>query len=353
MNPESGLRTLDSGFILHPSSFILHHFPLVKPLSHLIVTSLLTLVLAAGCAAGFRGTPPMVKLGLLAPFEELYRSDGYAVLPAVQLAISQRNAAGGVAGRQVALVALNDNGRPEEAQRQAANLAVDQDVLAVIGPLHAAVAAAAGPVLADAGLPWIALASLTPEQQPGGFALEATPADLARRGAELLAADGVAQPLVLTGQAGPSAQIAADPAAAGVIWLGDAAGGAALASQLSPGILLVGGPELGSSVFQGRAGDAAAGVRWLSAGPDASALPADFVAAYQALAGAPPSPQAVLAYDATNLLLDAIALAGQAGAPVNRATVLQAAARLGDAGWQGLSGSVSWQRDTPLVVHRW
>jgi len=94
----------------------------VKPLSHLIVTSLLTLLLAAGCAAGFRGTPPVVKLGLLAPFEELYRSDGYAVLPAVQLAISQRNAAGGVAGRQVALVALNDNGRPEEAQRHCTRL---------------------------------------------------------------------------------------------------------------------------------------------------------------------------------------------------------------------------------------
>ncbi len=312
----------------------------MKPLFHLIVPSLLTLSLAVGCAPGRGSTPPVVKLGLLAPFEELYRSDGYAVLPAVQLAISQRNAAGGVAGRQVALVALNDNGRPAEAQRQAANLAVDQDLLAVIGPLHSATAAAAGPALADAGLPWITLASLTPEQQPGGFALEAAPADLARRGAELLAADGVIQPLVLSGQAGPSDQIAADPAPAGVIWLGDAAGGAALAGQLSPGILLVGGPELGSTVFQGRAGDAAAGVRWLSAGPQASSLPAEFVAAYQELAGAPPSPQAVLAYDAANLLLDAIALAGQAGASVNRAAVLQAVARLGDEGWQGLSGPV-------------
>ncbi len=347
--------------------------------SHRIIPSLLTLLLLlAGCASGRGNTPPVVKLGLLAPFEELYRSDGYAALPAVQLAISQRNAAGGVAGRQVALIALNDNGRPQEAQRQAANLAVDQDLLAVIGPLHGATAAAAGPVLAEAGLPWIALASLAPEQQPAGFALEAPPAEAAALAEEILRAEGVAEPVILGrgaglagaagngGEAAAAGAPAAWDAARGVIWLGDAAGGAALAGQLGPARALIGGPELGSDVFAGRAAAAAAGVRWLSAGPAASALPAQFVAAYQELAGAPPSPQAVLAYDATNLLLDAIALAGQAGTPVNRTTVLQAVAQLGDAGWQGLSGAVYWQPaacpasqpcwprlDSPLVVHQW
>jgi len=70
------------------------------------------LLMAAGC---YGSTPPVVKIGLLAPFEERYRDDGYSALQAVRSALHERNAAGGVAGYQVALVALNDNGRPEEA----------------------------------------------------------------------------------------------------------------------------------------------------------------------------------------------------------------------------------------------
>lgn len=319
----------------------------------------LLLLLAGGC---YGSTPPMVKLGLLAPFEELYRADGYAVLPAVQLAIEQRNAAGGVAGRRVTLVSLNDNGRPDEALRQAANLAVDKEVLGVIGPLHAATAAAAGPALAEQGMPWLSLASLAAAQQPGGFSLEVQPDDLLAHAEALLQADGIAEPLVISGDGAAASTL---PRASGVIWLGDAAGGAQLARQLDPQTLLAGGPELGSTIFAGRAGEASTGVRWLSAGPVAETLPADFVAAYERLAGAPPSSQAVLAYDAANLLLDAMALAGQERAPLSRPAVLRALVELGKAGWQGLSGPVVWQearcatqpcwlrQDPPLVTHRW
>lgn len=120
----------------------------------------------------FGSTQPIVKLGLIAPFEELHRDDGYAVLHAVKLAISQRNAAGGVARRQVALVALNDNGRPDEAALQSAKLGVDRDVLGVVGPLAEATAAAAGPILAADGLPWLTLVDATSRDldPPPGFA---------------------------------------------------------------------------------------------------------------------------------------------------------------------------------------
>ena len=114
-----------------------------------------SLLLAVGC---YGSTPPVVKIGLVAPFEEQYRDDGYAALRAVRTAVQERNAAGGVAGYQVALVALNDNSRPDEARQRAANLAVDRDVLGVIGPLHGDTAAAAGPVLVAEGLSWIPLA---------------------------------------------------------------------------------------------------------------------------------------------------------------------------------------------------
>ncbi len=115
-----------------------------------------SLLLAAGC---YGSTPPVVKLGLIAPFEERYREDGYVALAAARSAVQARNAAGGVAGYQVMLVALNDNGRPDEARQRAANLAIDGDVLGVIGPLHGDAAAAAAPILAAEGLPWVSLAA--------------------------------------------------------------------------------------------------------------------------------------------------------------------------------------------------
>ena len=71
---------------------------------------LVCLALAVVTASCSGSTQPIIKLGLIAPFEETYRDDGYAALHAVKLAVGERNAAGGVAGRQVALVALNDNG---------------------------------------------------------------------------------------------------------------------------------------------------------------------------------------------------------------------------------------------------
>lgn len=116
-------------------------------------------LLAAACSSS---TQPIIKLGMIAPFEELYREDGYAALHAVKLAIGERNAAGGIAGRQVALVALNDNGRPDEAAMQAAKLGIDRDVLGVVGPLRESTGAAAGPVLSADGLPWLSLAAQTP-----------------------------------------------------------------------------------------------------------------------------------------------------------------------------------------------
>lgn len=319
--------------------------------------TLASALLLAGC---YGSTPPVVKLGLIAPFEELHRDDGYAALHAVRLAVDQRNAAGGVAGHRVALVALNDNARPDDARQQAANLAVDRDVLGVVGPLQGAVAQAAGPTFSQHGLPWIALASMASPQLAGGFALEASPSDVVAAAEQALAAGGIVEPATATADA------ALDTAGlAGVIWLGDAAEGARLAQRLAPGVTLVGGPELGSPVFAGRAGAAAVGVHWLSAGPAQAALPADFVAAYQSLAGAPPSPQAVLAYDAANLLLDAMASAGRQG-DLTRETVQTALQALSAAGWHGLSGPLAWQSDActgvqpcwplldpALTLHRW
>ncbi|MDW8325320.1 MAG: ABC transporter substrate-binding protein [Anaerolineales bacterium] len=78
-------------------------------------------------------TRPVVKIGLVAPFEGRYRNLGYEVIYAVRLAVREANAAGGVAGYSVELSALDDSGDPEMAAEQARKLATDPQVVAVLG----------------------------------------------------------------------------------------------------------------------------------------------------------------------------------------------------------------------------
>ena len=77
---------------------------------------------------------PTVKVGLSAPFEGLDRDLGYEVLHAVQLAVRERNAGGGVGGRYlIELVALNDFNEADKAVEQARKMAVDPGMLGVLG----------------------------------------------------------------------------------------------------------------------------------------------------------------------------------------------------------------------------
>ena len=97
----------------------------------------LCVLLLAGCS-GPGSVKSTVKIGLSAPFEGLHRELGYEALYAVQLAVRERNEAGGVGERYlVELVALNDLNETETAVEQARKMAVDPKVLGVLGGLSA------------------------------------------------------------------------------------------------------------------------------------------------------------------------------------------------------------------------
>lgn len=340
--------------------------PRVARTAALVLALALALAGAAGC---YSSTRPVVKLGLIAPFEDLYREDGYAVLHAVRLAVDEHNRCPD-RRYNVALVALNDNGRSEEAALQAEKLGLDPAVWAVVGPVQGSTAEAAGPTLAEAGLPWLALAPVEPTARRNGWSYAASPAQIAERAVTELAdrlgpaADRPWRVLVATDQ--PSAAAAAQSAAQargiavevwpaqaatvaaqvgdfdGVVWLGDAAGGAVVANaRPADGVsLLIGGPALDSPVFRGRNLRPAA-VFWLVSGVPTEALSADFVAAYQAAAGSPPTAQAALAYDATRLALAAFEETTQLKA-AGRSEVAAVLARRIALGWSGVTGPFQW-----------
>ena len=109
---------------------------------------------------------PVVKIGVIAPFEGAGRPLGYAILPAIKAAVTEANASGKLGRYQVLVVAFNDDLHGSTAADQARALALDPEVLAVVGPWSVETVAAAEPILVAAGLPVLASAG-TPAPPPG------------------------------------------------------------------------------------------------------------------------------------------------------------------------------------------
>ena len=94
--------------------------------------------------------PPVVKIGLVAPFEGQNRPVGYDAIYSARLAVREINEQGGIGGNYVALVALDDSGDPQLAQETAHSLVLDPAVVAVIGHGLPETSAAAQPIYEEA-----------------------------------------------------------------------------------------------------------------------------------------------------------------------------------------------------------
>ena len=293
-------------------------------------------LVSGGCAPnwlGIRSTKPVVKIGLVAPFEGRYRSLGYEALYAAKWAVQQRNEAGGVAGYLVELVALDDGDDPDSSAFQAEKFAVDRDVMGVVGPFSSATVRAAATGYHESGL-----ASITPATCPtpatlagysevfclgaGGDALAQALSDHLPAGARAAlirsqaAALGdalrpkVGEVLQAHGSEEAFTEARAHPADV-YLYDGDALSAAELATDMyQAGIMasVWGGPDLARSQVPQLAGDAAATICYAQTAPFLADLSAGsaFAVGYGELAGSAPGVWAGLTYDATTLLLDAL-----------------------------------------------
>jgi len=371
----------------------------LKPALRLAVLHLACALALIGCAPGAYGsTRPLIKIGLAAPFEGLERPLGYEALQGVKLALAQRNAAGGVAGAMVELVALNDSARPDEARLQAREFAADPAVLGVITGWSGDMAAAALPIYRQEGIavvvPWSVPGELG-DPTAGVVLLAADSRSIARALARLLTAASRRQVAVVGETAavqpyldllGPQAKWVAPPDAPDAdamrAWVarlvlarppppealilvtnGVQAGGIlqALRETSWPGPVF-GGAEAGSVQLVDVAGPAADGIIFASPAPadcrfriadcpqtfrksaisnQQSAIPNKGVES----AGLPLGelgPRALLAYDATEVLLSAIESAIQTDGQLTRAGVVRAmpAVRV-----RGLTGDIAFGED--------
>lgn len=140
-------------------------------------SAVLACIIAAGImwlSSGCASVAPVVKIGLVAPFEGRHRSVGYDVIYSARLAIREVNAAGGIGEYRVALVALDDFGDPEIASETAAALVIDPAVVAVAGHWLPETTTAAEPLYRAGNIPFVAagrepLVAVDPASLPDDF----------------------------------------------------------------------------------------------------------------------------------------------------------------------------------------
>ncbi len=143
-----------------------------------------------GLLSGCYSVDPVVKIGLVGPFEGRYRDVGYDVIYSARLAIRQINEAGGIGKYKIALVALDDFGDPEMAAQSADALVLDPGVVAVLGHWLPETSDVALPIYQSAGLPFLKTGS-TPF---GTFDPDLLPADFREEYAKVTPFDEVAGP---------------------------------------------------------------------------------------------------------------------------------------------------------------
>ena len=101
---------------------------------------------------------PVIKIGLLAPFEGLHRQSGYAALTAMRQAIADF-APTGIA---VMPVALDDAAALDQTRRAGRKLLQDQSLRVLIGPYTPSLIPQIQPLLVNRGLSWFMPLAINP-----------------------------------------------------------------------------------------------------------------------------------------------------------------------------------------------
>lgn len=312
------------------------------------------------CAEARINAPRTLKIGLVAPFEGLHRPLGYEALFAVKLALQERNQGDGVAGYRIELVALNDFDDPAEAKTQARVLVADPEVIGVIGHLSSATTLAALPVYQEAQLPVVIPWSVAAEMDTGQAGIVSIAANLTetRNELETISRERGFKSIrvidnnlsALEYNKSEALYLATDGVTAGRILLA--------LHQADVSLPVLGQVDVGSPQTLQVARAATNGLIFASPGPDPDQAPQaeTFKQAYQALAGFPPGPRAVLAYDAAQVLLDGIeqSLRINNNRPPRRAEL---SATIKSVQRQGLSGEIrfdrqGWRVNAPVWVYQ-
>jgi branched-chain amino acid transport system substrate-binding protein len=134
----------------------------------LLFLSLFVVVLIGVALVGCQKAPDTIKIGLAAVQSGSDAQIGLTMLQGSQIAIDEWNAKGGVLGKQIETISLDDEGDPQKANTVAHNL-VDDGVVAVLGHLNSNCTIPASIVYNDAKILQISPGSTNPKYTEQGF----------------------------------------------------------------------------------------------------------------------------------------------------------------------------------------
>lgn len=107
--------------------------------------------------SGCSGVGPVVKIGLIGPFEGRHREIGYDAIYSARMAVREVNEAGGIGPYRVALVALDDFGDPEMATENARALLADPGLVVALGNWLPETTSAAAEIYHSGGLGFLSM----------------------------------------------------------------------------------------------------------------------------------------------------------------------------------------------------
>ena len=128
----------------------------------------LAVAVAVPAAAQLHGKD--IKIGIGGPLTTTSAGFGVEMKQAVELAVDERNDAGGVAGAKVVAIAVDDKADAETGKAVAKTFCDDPAILGVVGHVNSGVAIATGKIYADCGLPVITPMASNPRVTESGFA---------------------------------------------------------------------------------------------------------------------------------------------------------------------------------------
>jgi len=133
-------------------------------------TLIFALSIAVSANAAAQTSPKDIKIGIGGPLTTTSAGFGVEMRQAVDLAIAERNGAGGLEGAKVVGVAIDDKADTTEGKAVAKAFCDDPSVLGVVGHVNSGVAIATGQVYADCGLAVITPMASNPKVTESGFA---------------------------------------------------------------------------------------------------------------------------------------------------------------------------------------
>lgn len=126
-----------------------HTVPMKSGLTSTLPRMALRAALAFSLVLAGCGPEPPIRIGFIGGLSDRGADVGETGRNGVQLAVEQRNKAGGVGGRRIELVILDDGQDPQKAASAMRSL-IDERVDAIIGPFTSAIAAAIVPLANEA-----------------------------------------------------------------------------------------------------------------------------------------------------------------------------------------------------------